>query len=608
MTTTEQVPAPAPEAPRRGGTYRFLFDHSIDEYPKTLPRAGYLALAIIATIVLYYVYYTQTGVTPNILQGYHMSFGFYVGIVIVSNLIGAFASLPASQTDRLGRTNVVIYGLLIVGLLTTFGIPNASGEWGFGIVVSAIGLVEGAILVATPALVRDFSPQLGRASAMGFWTIGPVAGSLITSIVANHTLQHLTAWQDQFYISGITSLVVFVLTLLFLRDLSPRLRDQLMISLRDRALIEARARGLTAADVYKATSRPWPQILKGDLIGSAFGISVFLLVYYAAAGFFTIYWSTTFKNPNGSYFSVAQANGLNTWFWGADIIALIIVGLFSDALRVRKPFMLFGALGSISMLIVFLMQANDPHTGYYTLVTLGVLMAVFLSIAFAPWMAGYTETVEDKNPALVATGLALWGWVIRMVVGISFIFLPLVINSVNPIVDNQPVATTKINGVEFQTWATQHQDSLTFAQQHAALLTKLSANQAVVNAVSANPSPANIAAAQKALGPATFAEAAKLEPQLKSLVQPYQAELTYAAQHQAQLTALQSAVNSSPNQWQHWFWVCIGGMVVFIPLIFLTRGRWSPRKAGQDAHAHERAVAGELEKLEREGGTSSVLS
>ena len=68
--------------------------------------------------------------------------------------------------------------------------PNATTEWEFAVVICAIGLVEGAILVATPALVRDFSPQLGRASAMGFWTVGPVAGSLITSIVANHTLSH----------------------------------------------------------------------------------------------------------------------------------------------------------------------------------------------------------------------------------------------------------------------------------------------------------------------------------------------------------------------------------------------------------------------------------
>ncbi len=204
---TSTVVAPSADAGAGSGhgpVYRFFFVHEIDEYPKSGKRTGYLALAVLATIVLYYTYYTQTGVTPNILVYYHMSFKFYVWIVIVSNLIGAFASLPASKTDKLGRANVIIYGLLIVGLLVAFGVPNVSGEWGFAAVISAIGLVEGAILVATPAMVRDFSPQVGRASAMGFWTVGPVAGSLITSIVANHTLNHFLAhspyagWKSQF--------------------------------------------------------------------------------------------------------------------------------------------------------------------------------------------------------------------------------------------------------------------------------------------------------------------------------------------------------------------------------------------------------------------------
>src|SRR5580704_5584021 len=228
-------PAPAGTPSTRGPLFRFLFVHEIDEYPSNSSRTGYLALAVLATIVLYYTYYTQTGVTPNILQTYHMSFSFYVWIVIVSNLLGAFASLPAGKTDKLGRSNVIIYGLLIVGLLIFFGVPAASTQWEFAIVISAMGLVEGAILVATPAMVRDFSPQMGRASAMGFWTMGPVAGSLITSIVANHTLNHFVAngntngWTSQFRISGATSIAVFVLSLFLMKDLSAKLRDQLMV-------------------------------------------------------------------------------------------------------------------------------------------------------------------------------------------------------------------------------------------------------------------------------------------------------------------------------------------------------------------------------------------
>jgi MFS family permease len=602
MTTDTMATMPAGSgggtSSSHSGLFRFLFVHEVDEYPSNGKRTGYLALAVLATIVLYYTYFTQTGVTPNILQYYHMSFAFYVGIVVVSNLIGAFASLPASKTDKFGRSNVIIYGLLVVGLLVAVGVPASKTELQFAIVICVLGLVEGAILVATPSLVRDFSPQVGRASAMGFWTVGPVAGSLLTSIVANHTLDHFLAhspgsgWKSQFVISGVTSLVVFVLSLILLKDMSPRLRDQLMVSAQDQALVEARARGLSDQEVMLATTRPWQQILKWDLIGSAVGISLFLLLYYAASAFFTIYWATVFKNPNGLNLTTGQANGLNAWFWWSDAFFLIVFGVLSDWFRVRKPFMLVGALGSIGMLIVFLGQATNPHTSHNSLVLVEVALAAFISLTYAPWMAGYTEMIEAKNPALVGTGLALWGWVLRLTVGLSFIFLPLVVNAVNPVVDNLPLATPAI-----QTFLVEHPDSVTFAQDHAALLTLVQKHQDVVERADLFPTPANLLAVIAAIGEKNALELNSLKAQFNKLVVPYQSQLSYLSAHQSHLTALQNGVNKSPNQWQHWFWVCIAGMVLFIPTIFLNRGRWSPRQARKDEVKHRDDVDRELKEL-----------
>ena len=153
-----------------------------------------------------------------------------------------------------------------------------------------------------------------------------------------------------------------------------------------------------------------------------------------------------FKDPNGVNLSTAQANSLNAWFWWADIVALIVFGVLSDLLKVRKPLMLVGAIGAIVMLVLFIHAADNPHTGLDTLIILEVLLAAFISLAYAPWMAGYTEMVEAKNPALVGTGLALWGWILRLTVGLSFIFLPLVVNSVNPVVDNLQYAQAAPNG------------------------------------------------------------------------------------------------------------------------------------------------------------------
>jgi hypothetical protein len=279
-----------------------------------------------------------------------------------------------------------------------------------------------------------------------------------------------------------------------------------------------------------------------------------------------------------------------------------VVGFVSDKLKVRKPFMVVGAIGAIIFLILFLLRATHPYTRYSTLVFLGVCLAVCLSICYAPWMAAYTETVEAKNPALVATGLALWGWLLRLVVAISFIFLPLVINTVNPIIDNQPFATPQI-----QAFLKEHPASVAFATSHAALLKVINEHRAVVNAVSKNPSAANIAATIKAIGAANFAQLVANERKLDTLVVPYTAQLDYLSAHSAQLTALQNAVNETPKQWQRWYWVCVGGMVVFLPTIFLIKGRWSPSKAKRDEEHYEQLIQEELARLAQSGTPTATV-
>jgi MFS family permease len=523
----------------------------------------YLAIVVAATIMLYYELYIAGAVSPSIIAGYGMTFPFYVYISVVGNAVGAFGSLAAGLSDRWGRANLVAYGLLITALLTLIGIPNASGKWEFAILFCIIGMVEGVILVATPALIRDFSPQLGRASAMGFWTLGPVVGSLIVAVVSSNTVNHLGAWQDQFIICGIVGLVIGVVALFGLKELSPQLRDQLMVSIKDRALIEARARGI---DVEDSLRRPWRQMMHLDIIGSAFAISVFLLVYYTAVGFFTVY----FTALHG--FSLSKANSIGDWFWGFDAIALILIGIISDRVRVRKPFMVLGAVGGIVMMIVFLnLGAN---TSYATFAVVISILAVFLAIAYAPWMASFTETVEKRNPALTATGLAVWGWIIRVVIAVSVLILPSVISSMTPLVTYGTQAATI---------------SATYPQQLATLAVIDPSTQAALQA-----NPANTAAQVKAVG--EIATAFHVTPtaatsRLVAVGTIPKADQAFLAEHGTQVA---NAAAAAPGQWKDWWWVCVGGMVLFLPFILVMAGRWRPRKAREDAEEHDRLVQQEL--------------
>jgi ACS family D-galactonate transporter-like MFS transporter len=495
-------------------------------------------------------------------------------------VLGASASVIAGLADRYGRANIVTFGLLITGLLCAFALPNVHSKLGFGIVYVAIGFVEGIILVATPALVRDFSPQLGRASAMGFWTLGPVLGSLVVSAVVSNSASD-TTWQHHYMICGFVGLVVFAIALVGLRELSPRLRDQLMVSHKDRALIEARASGL---DLSEALRHPFRQMLRVDILASAFAISVFLITYYLAVGFFPVFFETIFG------YSQSKANALGNWFWSFNAVTLLVVGVISDRLGVRKPFMVIGAVAGAVFTTIFALRTTHPETSYTTFVVLLSLIAVSLGTAFAPWMASFTETVERRNPALIATGLAVWGLIIRLVIAVSVFFVPKVVTTVTPLVekgpivqqvlaDPTPVGKTTVGAVA------------TAASEHPQVIAKLQASKAS----GVPPTPQQTAAAAKALGPANLA----------ALAQPTPALTKSLAMLAANGPEVAKAAADSPKQWQKYFFVGVGGELVFIPLILLMAGYWDPRTARRAGAEHEARIARELEALRGEGAAAA---
>jgi MFS family permease len=439
-------------APGRRGGATWLWRRQLDSYPDTGPRVLYLAITVLATITLYYELYVGGSVSTLILANLHMTFTFFVLTLAFGALIGAFGSLFAGLADRFGRANLVVFGLLFTGVLVAFVIPTATDKWSYTVEVFVVGFVEGMCLVATPALIRDFSPQLGRATAMGFWTSGPVVGSLIVSVVGTNTVPaivHSTRfWTHEYTICGIAGVVVFLIALIGLRELSPRLRDQLMVSMRDRALIEARAKGI---DVDSMLQHPWRQLLKADVVVSSLAISIFLLIYYSAVAFLVIYMVYVFG------FSVKDANGLGNWEWGLNVAAVILIGFLSDRLRVRKPFMVVGGVAAAVMTVVFLLQFGH-HPSYYTMALIVAALSFCLGVAYVPWMASFTETVEARNPALIATGLAIWGWIIRIVVFVAYLIVPLVITSVTPLVNY---------GATVSGYATAYKSEIAFATAHA---------------------------------------------------------------------------------------------------------------------------------------------
>ncbi|GHJ35551.1 MFS transporter [Streptomyces sp. TS71-3] len=556
-------PRSVPAADARGAV-SWLWRRDLQHYPGAGRRYAYLAIVVVTTVVLYYELYVQYAVATSVITHFHMSYTYFVWVSVIGNAVGAFTSLAAGLADRWGRANLVVWGLLIAGLLLLVGMPDAPDKTAYLLLFTAVGFVEGVVLVATPALIRDFSPQLGRATAMGYWTMGPVLGSLVVTLVTSSTLSSST-WQDELRYSGIAGLIVFVVALFGLRELTPGLRDQIMVSLDDRRLVEARAR--QAAGAERPTGGLWRQMMRLDVVGSAIAISVFLLLYFSAVGNFVVYFSANFG------YSQQRTNALANWYWGSNAIALVVAGLISDRLRVRKPFMLVGAIGSIAATSTFAVLATHHGTGYYTFAWLFVAIGALSGVTYAPWMASFTETVEKRNPAATATGLAVWGWIIRIVVAVSSACVPLVVTSASPLVEH---------GTQVAEAQKEAGPALAVVQAHQDLFDQL--GKYPPNAV-----PSDLAArAAREVGPDRLALVRKAQPQLK-ILQEYGPEVLKAGE-------------DGPGQWQTWWWVTAAGQVVFVPFIFVMVGRWSPGKAKEDELRHRRTVDDEVLALAAEEG------
>lgn len=614
----------------------------LEHYPA--PGRRYFLLVLVAgiTTLLYYQYYLLGGLSTSVLAEYHMSFTYYIDLTVVGYFLGAGASLATGVVDRYGRANVVIAGLFLTSMLCLFGIPNAGSKTGFGVVFTGIGIIEGVVLVATPALVRDFSPQLGRATAMAFWALGPVLGSLWVSLQISNSSESMS-WQDHYVVSGIVGLVVTVLAVVLLRELHPTLRDQLMVSERDRLLVEAKAKGI---DVEASLRRPYRQMLKPDILLSGAAISLFLIIYVVAVGVFPLYFQTVFG------FSESQANSLGNWMWGSQAVALMVAGLLSDRLKVRKPFMLVGALGAIGATIMFALRATEPQTSYNYFAVLLAVLACTLAVTYAPWMASFTETVERRNPALVATGLAVWGLVLRVVVGVAVFVVPQVVTSTTVLVDSAPAVQMAAQGhdprlsdaqnsvvkavakdptivAKVQGLAKTYQSELATAAKisgatRAALAshpTDPAAQVAALSELSAVPA-ADVAKILGSTAPPPAAlqtsavKVASAAEQLRALAAVPAADLAYLGRYgtplqdpvvqkqlrflQVEGPAVQKALDDSPKQWQHYFWIAVAGQLLFIPLMFAMAGVWSPRRGRRLAAEHQALVDAELAKLRLE--------
>ncbi len=388
----------------------FVAARTLTEYPRGAYRWALLLLTVLASILGAYDFQLAP-LLPIMLPYLHMShvaYGKFIAAAVMISGISAFFGGPLA--DRYGRVLIIdvclglVTGLLFLNVLIT-------GIVSFVILRILMGVVAGLTAGALAALMRDMSPRLSRALAFGLFTIGPVGAAFLANYVAGRTLPIYHTWQSQIWIMGFFAVAMYIPIVLWLCDLSPELRMQIMKT--EIQALAAEGRLPAASELPSSTMDAFRRLFGHfEVWLLVIGVSANLTLYFAIQGFGPLMFTEAF------HYTPADAAKMNGYFWLANLAVLVATGLVSDRLQTRKPIAIFGATLAAILMAWWIPRFGHPLP-HATMVMVGSLMGCFLAIGYVPWAAQYSEALEDISPALQATGWAFFGLVARGWIAIS---------------------------------------------------------------------------------------------------------------------------------------------------------------------------------------------
>lgn len=383
----------------------------LDSYPTGRKRAWLLSMAVLASLITSYEA-AIAPVVPLLLTELKMTLPVYGAISAAAAIAGAVSGILAGRlADKLGRVRLLVPSMLLTSLLC-FAMTLVQTPGQLLTVRIVLSFVDGIAVACTAPLVRDFSPRMGRATAFGFWTWGPVGANFLSAAIAGATLGLFGNWQSQFFIMGAISFVVSLVIAMNIAELSPALQSTI--------------RQTEQKAVGKADSSHPPRV--ADLLRSrciwahVLGISSWLVIYITLLVFGQTMLVATFG------VSAAEASQIMTAFWILDLAVLIVAGKFSDRWQLRRPFAAVGtALALIVLGVLIWMTGNPQATSTAALMITGMLLGASLALAYAPWMANYSENAEDIDARLQGTAWGLFAFVTKAIAVVVLLVAPLVV-------------------------------------------------------------------------------------------------------------------------------------------------------------------------------------
>lgn len=346
--------------------------------------------------------------------------GYVLAAASVCYGVGAF--ILSRLADRFGRAPMLIWPVGLYALVSVGAALAPSFEMLAALTFCGALLVAG-MNPAVHAASRDLSPQLGRAIAYSWVSLAFTMGALLSTAVAARTLPIWPGWRPQFWIAAVIAVVTALVLAFFYRDLSARVRGQVMRS-------AAPTAATAPADATRETSGAAVAGAAGHLAAAVTSEEAEAehpaayhdgrLVYRSGRlwmlGTTLLFWSLAYVTvaayvPTSltQHFLIepARAAGITSYFWLVFTVSVFVSGYLSDRLQVRKT---VTAVGGVTTGICYFVGAALPvGTPYWKLAVVWSLTGCCAGFIYPAWCALFSETAEQVTPYGVARAFGFVG-------------------------------------------------------------------------------------------------------------------------------------------------------------------------------------------------------
>jgi MFS family permease len=299
-------------------------------------------------------------------------------------------------SDRIGRRPIIVWPVFFYGLIMVLGAlaPNLG--------IFALTIFLGALLVAgmSPAVTaacRDLSPQTGRATSFGWLGFAYTIGALLSTWVAHLTIPIWPGFRAQYWIGALMSGFVLVILAIFYRDLSPRIRGQIIRNQAEAMSAQAHELGFSSIEEAMKTGN---RIYRDWRLWVLNGVVIFWGVAYVTVGSYVPLYIVQYDN-----ISTASSAGLASMFWITFTVALLFSGWLCDRLQVRK---IVGTLGGAATGVMFFVIAFLPKThSIGELSLIWAITGVCAGFIYPAYTALISENAEAISPFGVGRAFSL---------------------------------------------------------------------------------------------------------------------------------------------------------------------------------------------------------